>query len=180
MYADSLAEANCVLYRQDSLWTDTLSWAGALIDGKFPVFGFIESLRKKGKADSVYVSGEVNCGSPLDWLDTVQKARPVVTISYIDGMSFYENGNRYILEKTDMTRHSLVFPYRQLSLDRDTKLSDCAKLFPQAWCNAMRSSQSSDKNEFVLRVSYTNMDDCWVLHFRNGKLVSVDVWWLLC
>lgn len=162
----------------DPLWTDTLNWAGTVIDSTLPVFGNIQLLDKLGKPDSILVFGN-DCGSPLDWLDKKHNTDSVICL-YFPGLTFYSNRHQYLLSEIDLSKHELFIPRKDLKWNQHTTEEQFTAAFPRSARNARLNSSGKKNGELIYKISYRNLDDCWILRFQNGKLAKVKIWWLLC
>lgn len=174
---DSLHKADSIAAKNDPLWTDSLSWKGAMINGNLPVFGNLDQLQILGKPDSVLISPN-DCGSPLNWLDKKHDLADTVIYYYYPGMIFYTNRHNYFLSGIDIQKHHLVLP--KLNWNQNYSAEKFATEFPRSVRNARLNRNKDSQTEQDFKISYENRDDCWILKFKNGKLNYVKLWWLLC
>ena len=132
------------------------------------------------------------CGSPFEWLDKEWMTKTygqkneesgiyenfdgkITTLNY-KNTAFITNKHLVIFNEgtTGNNTFSIISP--KITLDKDTTVEQFKKMFPNV---EMRSGEQPDEVNFFINTD-RNMDDAFIFYFKNGKLHTVELWWLLC
>ena len=132
------------------------------------------------------------CGSPFEWLDKEWMTKTygpkneesgifenfdgkITTLNY-KNTAFITNKHLVIFNEgtTDNNTFSIISP--KITLDKNTTVEQFKKMFPNV---EMRSGEQPDEVNFFINTD-RNMDDAFIFYFKNGKLHTVELWWLLC
>ena len=132
------------------------------------------------------------CGSPFEWLDKEWMTKTygpkneesgifenfdgkITTLNY-KNTAFITNKHLVIFNEgtTDNNTFSIISP--KITLNKNTTVEQFKKMFPNV---EMRSGEQPDEVNFFINTD-RNMDDAFIFYFKNGKLHTVELWWLLC
>ena len=132
------------------------------------------------------------CGNPFEWLDkewmektygkmdkekgTFDTFNGDVTTLYAKGIEFNSNSHIVLFNTAFAKDNSLEILSHKILLDRKTTLEEFRKLFPNA---EMEPMDTANEVRFRFYIKQ-DMDDAFLFFFKDGKLDSFCLWWLLC
>ncbi|MFZ5551793.1 MAG: hypothetical protein ACOZCO_01660 [Bacteroidota bacterium] len=157
---------------------ETSHWENASLNGK-PFLLTQKKFFDPEKPDSKQTE-EYGCGSPFDWLDK-EYAHDSITVYQCGNRKYISNGNMYLLTEFEMSGNELYLDNGKIKLNESTTSEDFANYFLKPVEIAERESKVNPDGDAEVRLYFKcNFDDHWIFVFKNGKLFSVKLWWLLC
>lgn len=120
------------------------------------------------------------CGSPFDWLDKEFKYDSIIIFKY-GNKKYISNGHMHLLTEFEMKGNSLYLDNGKIILNEKTTLEQFSDYFLDAVQLAERESKVDPDGDAKINLYFKcGYDDHWILNFKDGKLFSVKLWWLLC
>lgn len=171
-------------YTPETFPYDTVSF-DALHFNDMPVYFSIEQLR-----ESVEVNGSDwapwECGSPFDWMDS-SYVHDGITSYFSEQGSYISNGHMVLLYEGLLEKGVLLLSDRNIRLTGETTLEEFAAIFPVSYRGTEEMRQRhpdccfDEYGDLQIHVFYSFLsEDGLVFSFRNGRLHSVLLRWLLC
>lgn len=119
------------------------------------------------------------CGNPFEWLDNefMEKQEMEALIHHhSNNIEFITNGNKILPLHILVGNNKLYIPDKNITFDKNTTLESCMRTFPN-----IHAGKDEEGNE-RMDIPFSQYPDegYWFFTFKNGKLYSVELWWLLC
>ncbi len=170
---------------------DTLDLGGALVNGHPIVMSQEEFEKSYGALDSAKTD-LWECGSPFGYLDDAWMAKTYgaydtnrgeyknfngyLTTLFVNKASFASNGNIALFNEAGATGNTFEIAAAGIILNQNTTLEAFEKAFPKLKGYLLDSPQ---QYSYRLPIG-AETEDAFLFEFRNGKLYSFQLWWLLC
>jgi len=159
---------------------DSLNLTDVLINGHPPEMSLDEFLSFENPDSSREY--DWMCPSHFDWTDTTKGESWQITY-YCGNREYISNGRDVTFQKMDLEGNRFEILSKKFVLDTTTTIEEFHTFFPVGMLDGILESEKNPQDDglvwcrVILRWPF---DDQWIFRFRNGHLVSVELWWLLC
>ncbi len=132
------------------------------------------------------------CGNPFEWLDkqwmenkygkydeTNGKFKNFdgkIKTLYVNDVEYDCNNHLVLFNKATTANNSFKIVSKNILLNANTTIEQFQKYFPET-----KQENLKEPNQFRFRLHIKQgNEDAFLFDFKNGKLQSVTLWWLLC
>ena len=132
------------------------------------------------------------CGDPFEWLDkewlektygaanndgeSFENYHGEVTTIYGKNIEFTTNSHMVLFDEALAENNSLTIKSHNITLDKNTTLEQFKKIFPNTEIENFDNSNELRARFYLGK----EIDDAFLFYFKDGKLISFTLWWLLC
>lgn len=137
------------------------------------------------KIDSIK-SEPWECGSPFEWLDKEWMEKNYgkdlvnfdgkISTFYTNNAEFISNNHNVIFSNAKSVNNRFEIKSHHIVLTHNTTVAEFQKLFPK-----LKIEDTDQKNIQSFRIPVgKEIEDSFIFYFKDGKLDSFNIWWLLC
>lgn len=164
---------------------DSLALENVLVNGSDILLPQSKFEKLYPKMDSVKTE-LWECGSAFEWLDKEWLEKTYgkdlanfdgkITTFYVNNAEFNSDKHIVLFNGAQSDRNDFEIKTHHIILNRNTTIDEFQKLFPK-----LKKDETDQKNVVSFRIPVSkNEDDSFIFYFKDGKLESFNVWWLLC
>ncbi|MFC3159858.1 hypothetical protein ACFOEQ_16420 [Chryseobacterium arachidis] len=126
------------------------------------------------------------CGSAFDWLDKEWMEKTYgkdlvnfdgkITTFYVNHAEFNSDNHIILFSQAQADKNDFEIKSHHITLNKNTTINKFQKLFPK-----LKKDETDQKNVVSFRIPVAkDGEDSFIFYFKDGKLESFYLWWLLC
>ncbi len=164
---------------------DDLALENVLVNGNDIALPKVKFEKIYPKHDSVKTE-LWECGSAFEWLDKEWLEKTYgkdladfdgkITTFYVNHAEFNSDNHIVLFNNAQADKNDFVIKTHHITLNKNTTINEFQKLFPK-----LKKEETDQKDVVSFRIPVSkNVEDSFIFYFKDGKLESFYLWWLLC